>query len=92
MKIKAVSGCFLVMTICFIILGVIYGRISNDYTGIKTYSAAEIDGKVIITNSGVIGRDQERVSYFKDNSKIFFVLAGVCGVSTVVTFLIAKKK
>lgn len=42
------------------ILGAIYGKTAKQYSGIKVYSGAEINGKVQITDSGVVAQNKEK--------------------------------
>ncbi|WP_306793907.1 hypothetical protein [Agathobacter rectalis] len=88
---KKVSILFLIITICLVILGAIYGKTAKQYSGIKVYSGAEINGKVQITDSGVVAQNEEKMNYFDGNSKFFYVIAGITGIITVVTFIIGKK-
>ena len=74
------------------ILGAIYGKTAKQHSGIKVYSGAEINGKVQITDSGVVAQNKEKMNYFDGNSKFFYVIAGITGVITVVTFIIGKKR
>lgn len=89
---KKVSILFLIITICLVILGAIYGKTAKQYSGIKVYSGAEINGKVQITDSGVVAQNKEKMNYFDGNSKFFYVIAGITGIITVVTFIIGKKR
>ena len=73
------------------ILGAIYGKTAKQHSGIKVYSGAEINGKVQKTDSGVVAQNKEKMNYFDGNSKFFYVIAGITGVITVVTFIIGKK-
>ncbi|MEE1034303.1 MAG: hypothetical protein U0L06_07050 [Agathobacter sp.] len=88
---KKVSIAFLIITICLLILGTIYGKTAKQHSGLKVYSGAEINGKVQITDSGVVTQNKKKMDYFDGNSKYFYVIAGITGVITIVTFIIGKK-
>ena len=89
---KKVSMAFLIITICLLILGAIYGKTAKQYSGLKVYSGAEINGKVQITESGGVAQNRGKMDYFDGNSKFFYVIAGITGVITVITFIIGKKE
>lgn len=91
MKLRKVSIVFLILTICLLLLGVANGKMAQQHSGITVYSGAEINGKLQITDTGVVTQNKDEMDYFNGNSKFFYIIAGITGIITVVTFIIGRK-
>lgn len=89
---KLVTGGTLILTIGFLLLGVIFKSAADSQKGVSVSSGAMINGQYVQTSSGVIGRDSERYEAFNTGGTIFYILAGVTGVICVVSVVTQKNK
>ena len=88
---KMVTGCTLIMTICFLLLGVIFKATAESQRGVPISMGVMIDGKYSENTPGRIGANNEKYESFNTGGTMFYVLAGITGIICV-TSLIGHKK
>lgn len=87
---KLITGATL--TICFLLLGVIFKKAADRQQGTSMLTGAVIDGQYIVTSSEQLGGNTEKYEAFNIGGTIFYILAGVTGVICVVSVVSQKKK
>ena len=88
---KLITGATLIATIGFLLLGVIFKSVAEKQQGISASTGVMINGKYTETSSGRIGANQEKYGAFNTGGTIFYILAGVTGVTCVVSIVTRKK-
>lgn len=88
---KLITGVTLVLTICFLLLGVVYKSAAKEQQGVSVSSGIMINGQYTETSSGRIGANREKYEAFNTGGMIFYILAGVTGVICVVSVVGQKK-
>ena len=89
---KLITGATLTLTICFLLLGVIFKKAADRQQGTSMLTGAVIDGQYIVTSSEQLGGNTEKYEAFNIGGTIFYILAGVTGVICVVSVVSQKKK
>lgn len=87
---KVTACCTLILTICFLVLGIVFKKTAENHRGVSTSFGVMIDGEYSENSSGTIGGNQEKYEMFNTGGTIFYVLAGVMGVICVVSALKSK--
>ncbi len=88
---KLIIGATLVLTICFLLLGVIFKSTADRHQGISSSTGVMINGKYTEISSGRIGANKEKYEVFNTGGTIFYILAGVTGVMCLVLAVTRKK-
>lgn len=88
---KLVTGCTLVMTVCFLLLGVVFKETADNHRGVSVSMGVMIDGKYSENTSGRIGANSEKYEMFNKGGTTFYILAGVTGVICVISVMGRKK-
>lgn len=88
---KLVTGCTLVMMICFLLLGVIFKNAADNHQGVSVSMGVMIDGQYSENTSGRIGANSEKYEMFNKGGTAFYILAGVTGVMCVISAMGRKK-
>lgn len=86
-----ITGATLVMTICFLLLGVIFKSAADSQQGISISSGVMINGQYKETSSGTIGANREKYEKLNIGGTVFYILAGVTGVMCVASIVAQKK-
>ena len=89
---KLITGATLTLTICFLLLGVIFKKAADRQQGTSMLTGAVIDGQYIVTSYEQLGGNTEKYEAFNIVGTIFYILAGVTGVICVVSVVSQKKK
>lgn len=88
---KLITGATLIMTIGFLVLGVIFKSTAERQQGVSASTGVMINGQYTETSSGRIGANWEKYETFNTGGTIFYILAGVTGVICVVSAVTRKK-
>lgn len=88
---KLITGLTLFLTICFLLLGVLFKDAADKQKGVSASLGTMINGEYTEISSGNIGEDREKYEAFNTGKTIFYILAGVTGVICVMS-LIGQRK
>lgn len=81
----------LIMTICFLLLGIIFKGAADEQRGVSASAGVTIDGQYIEMSSGRLGANDEKYEKFNTSGTIFFLLAVVTVLICVVAVVTRKK-
>lgn len=88
---KLIIGATLTITICFLILGIIFKMTAKNHRGIKASFGTVTNGQYIERESGRLGENKEKYEAFNTGGTIFFILAGITGVVCIASVISYKK-
>lgn len=88
---KLITGVALVLTICLLILGVIFKRTADKQQGVSASVGAVVNGQYTEISSGKVGANREKYEAFNTGGTIFYILAGVTGIICVLSVVSQKK-
>ena len=91
---KLVMICTLILTICFIALGLIFRSTADNHKGVAVTTGIIVDGEFSPDSSGYLGADKEKEEAFNSGGTMFFIFAGITGVIFIVSAIsgLAAKK
>lgn len=81
----------LIMTICFLLLGIIFKSSAEEQRGVSASAGVTIGGQYIEMSSGRLGVNDEKYEEFNADGTIFFFLVIVTG-SICVAMEVTRKK
>lgn len=79
-----IKGCMLCLTIAFLVLGFVFRSTADNHKGTFVSTGIMIDGQYSETSSGEIGGDKEQYKTFYSGGTMFYILAGVTGVTWLI--------
>ncbi len=88
---KVITGATLVLTICFILLGVIFKSAADSQRGVSVSTGIMLNGKYTETSSGKIGANNEKYQILNKGGTMFYILSGVTGIICIVSVVLQKK-
>ena len=88
---KLITGGMLFLTICFLLLGIIFKYTADEQSGTSVSVGFKTDNQYTALSSGNIGESSTYES-FNTAGTLFYVLAGISGVVCVVSILNRKHK
>lgn len=88
---KLIIGATLTLTICFLLLGVVFKSVADKQQGLYATTGVMINGEYTEISSGRIGANIENYEKFNESGTIFYILAGITGVMCVVSVVTQKK-
>lgn len=88
---KLITGASIVLTICFLILGMLFKGAAAKQQGVQASAGIILNGQYVETAEGAIGANEEKYEVFNTGGTIFYILAGITGVICVVTILKGRK-
>lgn len=74
---KILRGCLLLLTIAFLLLGVICKGRTDKYQGISVSTGVMIDGQYSEITSGKMGENSKKYEAYSTSGTMFFIFAGV---------------
>lgn len=88
---RLITGSALILTICFILLGIIFKFSADRQKGVSTSIGIMKDGRYIEASSGKMGRNNEKYEALNTSGTVFLILSGITGVIFVVAVVSQKK-
>lgn len=88
---KLIMVTTLIMTICLLLLGVIFKNTASRHEGISASVGIVVDGNYKETSSGKLGADREKNEVYDTGGTIFYVLSSITGVICIASFIADKK-
>lgn len=84
----------IVLTICFLLLGVISKKTAKVHKGIQGIGGAVVEGQFVpsLGSSGTIGGDKEKYKTLNELGTIFYILSCMTGMICIVTVVNNKKE
>ncbi len=93
MKKKIVIAMLAVLVVCFLVMGIVFGKVQEANQPVQVYSGYIENGKFVSSNNGgVIGGSKEKEASAKTLSTLFYILSGVSGVGLVASVLMWRDK
>lgn len=88
---KLITRTTLFLTICFLLLGIIFKILADEQQAMSVSTGIILDGQFSEISSGRIGEDREKYESLNTGGTIFYILAGVTGIICIVS-AVGKKK
>ena len=88
---RLVAVFALIVTICFLGLGMIFKSTAKEQQGVSASTGVLINGEFVETSTGRIGADKENYETFNTGGTIFYVLGGITGIICIVAFISSKR-
>ena len=88
---RLVAVFALIVTICFLGLGMIFKSTAKEQQGVSASTGVLINGEFVETSTGRIGADKEKYETFNTGGTIFYVLGGITGIICIVAFISSKR-
>lgn len=82
---KAVIVFTLILTICFLVLGVTFKKAADKQKGVGASFGIMMDGQYIENSSGGIGGNRKNYETLNETGTAFYVMGGVAGVICIVS-------
>lgn len=86
-----ISGCCLLVTICFLILGGIFKVEAEQYEGVSVQMGYMSNGQFHKTDSGNIAGNSQAVEEYNLKATGCFIFSGLSGIFCIIAFIDDKK-
>lgn len=88
---KIVILMTLIITICFLVLGIICKSGAERQKGVTTTVGIMLDGEFVPQSSGNLAANPEKYETLNTMGTSFFVLSGISGIICIVSFIYGKR-